>query len=321
MQKIQFPDNLTTDNEVSSRYGNQFMVIYINESAETNVNYSPSPGVVQNVNGIQTEKTRVASSFGFLSGGQALNRGGNKTKTTYTIFLPVPISLKTNYGVSYNTLDLTKEGLKIAGGIGSVLSTIGSGVIGARLGEVAANAFKSATTQGTSITQSILPTIGGYQGLSLNPHSELLFEGVKFREFDMSYKLIAKNRMESEKIKEIVNLLRFHMHPELDGQSFLFRYPSDFDITFYTKDSKGAIAKNKYLPFVLTSVLTGIDVNYSGNNNFVTFKDTAAPVEVDLVLKFKEVQILTKEVILQIQKSIEEYSISAINTQNNSNTQ
>jgi len=111
------------------------------------------------------------------------------------------------------------------------------------------------------------------------------------------------------------------MHPELDGKSFLFRYPSDFDISFYTKNSNGVISKNKYLPFVMTSVLTGIDVNYSGNNNFVTFKDTSAPVEVDLVMKFKETQILTKEIILAIQKSIENNTAIVVNGQNNSNTQ
>ena len=321
MQKIQFPDNLTTDNEISSRYGNQFMVIYINESTQTSVNYNPSPGVVQNVNGIQINNTRVANSFGFLSGGQALNRSGDNTKTTYTIFLPVPIGLKTNYGVSYNSLDLTKEGLKIAGGILQTVTNIGANVIGAKFSEAAVNAFKSSLSQGTSAVQSVLPVAGAYTGLTLNPHSELLFEGVKFREFELSYKLIAKNKTESDKIKEIVNLLRFHMHPELDGKSFLFRYPSDFDISFYTKNSNGVISKNKYLPFVMTSVLTGIDVNYSGNNNFVTFKDTSAPVEVDLVLKFKEVQILTKEVILQIQKSIEEKTITDLNGKNDSNTQ
>jgi hypothetical protein len=309
MKKIQFPDNLTTDNEVSSRYGNNFMVIYINEpNQDDSVRYTNSSGAqIQDVNGIQTKNTRIANSFSFLAGGTFLDRSsGDKVTTTHTIFLPVPIGLKTNYGVSYGTLDITKEGLKIGSGLLSVGSGLVGKIIAARSGKVAGDAFASAIGQGTSAVQAVLPSIGAYTGLSLNPHSELLFEGVKFREFEFTYKLIAKTSQESERIQEIVNLLRFHMHPELDGKSFLFRYPSDFDITFYTKNSSGGVLKNKYLPFVMTSVLTGIDVNYSGSNNFVTFKDTSAPVEVDLTLKFKETQILTKEVILAVQKSIDE---------------
>jgi len=212
--------------------------------------------------------------------------------------------LKTNYGVSYETVSLTDAVMKAGGSALDIAGNIAKGVIGARMGPAAVQKFTAAATQGQAVLAAAAAIGGASQGLSINPHSELLFQGVKFREFEFSYKLIATRKEESDKIKEIVNLLRFHMYPELDGKSFLFKYPSDFDITFYNKTGK-SVSKNKYLPFVMTCVLTDISVNYSGNNNFVTFKDTAAPVEVDITLKFKETQILTKEIILAIQESVE----------------
>ena len=98
------------------------------------------------------------------------------------------------------------------------------------------------------------------------------------------------------------------MHPDLDG-AFLYKFPDEFDIEFYTLDKNGKAVQNKYLPFFSTCILTNMTVNYSGKE-FVTHKD-GSPVEYELTLNFKETQILNKTVINTFDKYIQsgEFSI------------
>jgi hypothetical protein len=304
MKKIQFPSNLLTEN---NRYGNQFMVIYINE---------PVKGLEYKLNNNQTvlDRNGISVPSGlrrttiFSEGGPAFDRsstGAGATVVKYAIFLPIPMSLKTNYGVSYKNFEIGTEAMKLAGGVvdtaKDIVSKLASGFRGAAAGAKTAAGLNAITDLGKTAATAY----GVYSGLSINPHTELLFEGVKFREFEFNYKLIARERSESDSIKEIINLLRFHMHPELDGYSLLFKYPSDFDIAFYYIDKGGIARENTYITFIMTSLLQDISVNYSGNNNFASFKDSFAPVEIDMSLKLREKQILTKEIIEKIQQSIE----------------
>ena len=90
------------------------------------------------------------------------------------------------------------------------------------------------------------------------------------------------------------------MYPALAGSGYLFKYPSDFDIEFYTIDSSGTPKINKYLTFFATSVLTSLDVDYSGGGEYSSFKETNAPVEVDITLGFRETVIITKNFLQSI---------------------
>jgi hypothetical protein len=59
---------------------------------------------------------------------------------------------------------------------------------------------------------------------------------------------------------------------------------------------KGVPKLNQYLPFVTTSVLKDLKVNYAGSGEYVSHAD-GAPVEIDLTLSFQEIQMLNKTVI------------------------
>ena len=302
MKKLQFPSNLLLEN---NRYGNQFMVIYINEpSSEVEAYKETDNKTVFNTDGNKIDTpTKGNRTIGLTEGGSIRPTINNIVK--YAIFLPIPMSLKTNYGVSYKDFNLTDEvigvGSSVLGQIGTTISKAVSGFAGKRKADV--------LTSAGSFLGGVVPVIlkAGlmYNGMAINPHTELLFEGIKFRDFDFSYKLIARSKKESDSIKELVNLFRFHMHPGLAAESLLFKFPSDFDIAFYYIDKSGKAVENTYLSFIMTSVLKDVSVNYSGNNNYVSFKDTYAPVDIDLTLKFQEKQILTKEIINKIQQSME----------------
>lgn len=129
-------------------------------------------------------------------------------------------------------------------------------------------------------------------GTSLNPFKEVVFESVDFRSFAFKYKFLPKSKQESESVKEIIRLFKFHMHPEMSEGKLFFIYPAEFQITyFYGPD------QNSYFHRFAPCALESMEVSYGGET-FTSFKD-GNPTEVNLTLTFRELEILTKKMINQ----------------------
>lgn len=248
---------------------------------------------------IKNTSGNVVSSIArgdFTQKGKTSRQSLNSTRRVKeNIFLPMPLSFSTNYGVSYDdSFSYIEEGKQAISG---VLDS-GSDAIGAL-----AKNFPITSSLGKllgSVTPSALKIGGAAAGLALNPHKELLFNGVKFREFKFKYKLIAKSEKESEMINKIIKIFEKYMHPTLDAKSFLYRYPAEFEIRFFTSDGQ----QNKFIYKIYRSVLQNYTVSYGGNN-FVTFKNKdgksiGAPVEIEIELDFKETNPLTRDFIEEI---------------------
>jgi len=139
------------------------------------------------------------------------------------------------------------------------------------------------------------------QGVAYNPRLAVLFDNVNFRGFNFNYRMIARNKEESEMIRMIVKTFQKHMLPsyldELETSS-VFVYPDEFQIEF-SNALKGQLFD--FLPCVLKNV----SVSYNSDQGPAFFADTNEPVVVDLSLQFQETQILTKEV-LEMQELINE---------------
>ena len=82
------------------------------------------------------------------------------------------------------------------------------------------------------------------------------------------------------------------MHPEFkDEASFVFIYPSEFDIHYYNiSGDNTAIHKHT------SCVLTDLNINYTPNGSFTTFAN-GTPTQINLQMTFKELAILTKDQI------------------------
>lgn len=131
-------------------------------------------------------------------------------------------------------------------------------------------------------------------GLAVNPKKEMMFTGVDFRNFTMDYMFYPKNMAEARYVKNIVDLLKFHMYPEYkSSEQFTYVYPSEFDITFYMGDGK----ENPWVNRIATSVLTSMNVNYTPQGVWATHAD-GSPVMIQVSLAFKELSIITKENLL-----------------------
>ena len=64
--------------------------------------------------------------------------------------------------------------------------------------------------------------------------------------------------------------------------------PAEFDIKFFFNGSE-----NENINKISTCVLTTIDVNYSAGGSWTTFQD-GMPVEIGMILKFKELELMHK---------------------------
>lgn len=131
-------------------------------------------------------------------------------------------------------------------------------------------------------------------GLAPNPMKEQIFKGVDFRTFTMEYQFAPRSEKESENVNEIIKAFKYHMHPEYkDSNNFLFLYPSEFDIEYYHHGQE-----NLNIHRHTSCVLTEMNVNYTPNGNFSTFVG-GRPTQINVSLTFKELTILTKELIAE----------------------
>ncbi len=237
-----------------------------------------------------------------------------------TIVLPIPTNLQTSYGVDYQNESLGIFGAMAAGrinaadlkGAASDISTL----IGQKI-QAATEAVKSADVDAgvraagiagpaaaTAAAGSAAGAVGGLlafggtaggvvsgigvsEGLAVNPHMAVLFQGVGFREHSFSYKFIARNSTESRLIKDLINVLKFHMHPNYKIGNLAFEYPDEFTIEFSS-------VLSPYLYKIGTCVLKNISVNYNGEGA-VAFFDSGAPVSIELTMSFQETKIITKD--------------------------
>lgn len=204
-----------------------------------------------------------------------------RLKDVITLHLQERPSVK--YGINYADTDL--------GILAGFLSKPGSALDTQNFSEMAALA-------GTQIARlpSIIPgagtTLSNLIGVSArvktNPFREVLFESIDYRTFDFRYKFFPKSYNESRAVKNIIEKFRLHMHPELSANKFFYIYPSEFEIRYYYKNKE-----NTYFNKITNCALTDMGVEYGGDK-FSTFDD-GSPTEIGLTLRFRELQLLTKE--------------------------
>ncbi len=132
-------------------------------------------------------------------------------------------------------------------------------------------------------------------GAALTDRMEMAFKGIDKRKFSYTFKMMPRSQDESDEIKKIVDMFKFHMLPEmLDASSRgrLMSYPSTFDIKYMYQNSE-----NNYLNKVSECYLESMDVDYGGDR-YRTFEGNdvgAPPVETTITLQFGEIELITRE--------------------------
>ena len=126
---------------------------------------------------------------------------------------------------------------------------------------------------------------------------ELIFSMYQ-KSFNYNFKFIPKSMEEIKMVREIINIFKFHMLPEVEGdqgKSRVFVTPDVFDIEYHWV---GKGEHNSYLNKVSTCVLENLNVKYGGARYSAHVPDDTGdtpPVESEMSLSFKELEIITKE--------------------------
>lgn len=189
------------------------------------------------------------------------------------------------YGMNYANKELGTLAGIVSGGVMESLGVLNPA------GEKGAAAIAGfAKLPGAFGAVDVQSALSASSKTSLNPFKEVIFESVDFRSFAFKYKFLPKSRQESERVKDIIKLFKFHMHPELSQDKLFFIYPSEFQITYYFESSR-----NEYFHKMAPCVLESMDVTYGGDQ-FSAFED-GNPTEVNISLTFRETEILTKKMI------------------------
>lgn len=235
-------------------------------------------------------------------------------RTEQEIKLYVPNNIMQQLTPSFTELSMT-DALGMAGFAGQAASAVGASlsdipgdlkdaILGAGrstsleesgpTGATAAEGFGLALQKSGAFGSGIERVALNNYGYAKNPQVEVLFDTVALREFQFDFKFTPKNAKEAQTVLDIIKTFRFHAAPELvPGSGRYFIPPSEFDISFMYRDNL-----NSKLFKISTCVCTGVDVNYVTAGQFATYYD-GTPIEIEMVLKFKEVEIMHKDLITQ----------------------
>ena len=172
-------------------------------------------------------------------------------------------------------------------------------------GSQAAESFMEKTVRGSLEMIPGLAGLGAAQdigrGFVRNNRMEMIFEGIGRRTFSFSFKMMPKSEKEAIDVDKIVRMFRFYMAPSFMGdvsQSRTMIVPATFDISYLYAHGK----RNNFLNKISTCVLESCNVTYGGER--VQFfrptsngmhGDGAPPVETQIDLQFKELEVITRE--------------------------
>ena len=235
----------------------------------------------------------------------------DKTTPIARIKLPMTQELQVSYNAGYANPDL---GGVMAGAIAAVegMSTpLSEDSLGKQALELGTNVAKSlggfveqAPAAVTNQALALLGPAGGVAvatafGVARNPHKATLFEGTDFRSHSFSFRFSPVRASESDAIRNIIHLFKYHMHPGYvtgaiaGAGNHFFTTPDFFKIEL---SNKGKYTVSDYQ----TCVLKGMSVNYQPSNYPAYARvdgSNPAPMEVIMNLEFQETAIITKEVL------------------------
>ena len=219
------------------------------------------------------------------------------TKSIAVISLYMPDTMTATYNASYDELSLMNDLGAVKGlqTISALADAIKDKIKG-NYNSTDSSAVEYLKSLGTQVLSGSAATADVYLaggGITINPQLQMIYRGVGFREFQLTFNFTPTSSQESEEVNAIIGEFKYHFAPELasapnGAQSMFMTPPSIFDIEFMF----GA-AENLYLPKYGNCVLTNIDVNYAPNG-FAAYNN-GAPVQTQLNLTFKEIEIVTKK--------------------------
>lgn len=128
--------------------------------------------------------------------------------------------------------------------------------------------------------------ISSLTGTAVNPFQTVLFKAPNFKSHTFSWKLIPRNAQESEDIRRIIELFKYHSSPGISQTGgVFFSYPEILEIQFFPRE--------EYLYRFKPCVVDSVTVNYAPNGPSI-YKGTGAPTVVEITISVQEIEYWTK---------------------------
>lgn len=131
-------------------------------------------------------------------------------------------------------------------------------------------------------------------GYAFNPQEQVLFQGIHFRQFELSFTFSPKSAREAEQVQKIIKLFRSYAAPTIvtGAAGFFYTPPGVFNLSF-RKDGRVNPNINK----ITDCVLETVTVNYAPNG-WSAFND-GQPTQTTMDLSFKETVLVDRTKIEQ----------------------
>lgn len=200
------------------------------------------------------------------------------------ISMPLPEKIKDSLRVSYSTSDL---------GMAAVGATFGQNLAESnKSGPGLTNALVGSASYVIRTLVAALPGGVGALGQKLsnsipNPFSAAIFEKVNPRKFSFNWTIQPQTPEESERLKEVINNLRYWSLPNPSKDGLILGVPYEWELSF---------VGTNFLYSFSRCFMSSIDIDYSPNG-FNAFMADGAPQAVTISLEFEEIFPLDKRTI------------------------
>jgi hypothetical protein len=239
------------------------------------------------INIIEYKPKGVAGTSGSFEVGER-----QKGKVLTTIFLPVPGGISDQNQVSWNKGDMN--------------------ALQAAAAEFAVNAIEGGPKDATEAAKAIVGRLkinkedakqlvvgamaGAASGLGsqlltrqtgaiINPNTELLFNGPSMRNFGFSFNMSARSEKEAQSITFIIRALKQGMSVRRSESGLFLLSPHIFELKYLA----GSSQLNPHLNQFKMCAMTGLNVNYTPNQTFMTFANNM-PVAYQVDMQFSELE-------------------------------
>lgn len=242
------------------------------------------------------------------------------------IILPIPQDLS-------NELQAVWQGKQFTTGGRAAIAGLAGGQFhyATRMVENITGHMKAAQTAINTAVLNAIPGVGGNidfndvsgstQGIVINPNAELMYDSPEMREVGMVFKMVPRNKNESNIIRDIYQTFRKASLPSFggaggarrmftsneDGTGGTTDIGDQDDINMVTEDNnwirvpalckftfmKGG-TKHPHLIQFKPCAISKVEVNYTADGTYATYSD-GAPLSVELTLNFMETKVIFKQ--------------------------
>lgn len=201
-------------------------------------------------------------------------------------------------GADQSTVANIPDAIQAMGAGLSSLTGSGMGDMRAFTSSLLGTSVADVATAAQYLIRSRLPgdisrSIDNVTGQTVNPRETLAFEGVNLRTHQFNWDLYPSNVSDSERIREIVNLMKKNVLPVTQdltsagiAKAFL-RYPSTVEMYLI------GVSKEHYIKFK-PAMVTSFSVDYGAGGN-MSFMKGGKPAGVNIALNLTELEIETAD--------------------------